>query len=178
MPGRSAVIVPIGIPPALAALRDAGDPMAARGVPAHVTVLFPFLPAGALTEAIRATLARLVAGHPCFVARFEHVERRDDIVWLVPADQRPFLGLTAAVTAEWPGFPPYGGIHDDLVAHLTLIETANAGRREALRSAAAAVGPFEVAVGELTVIAEDGSGAWRTRWHLPLGPEGVTAGTS
>ena len=171
------MIVPVGIPPALAALRDAGDPMAARGVPAHVTVLFPFLPAGALTAAVRATLAGLAAASPRFIARFDHVERREHLVWLVPADQRPFLSLTAAVAATWPDFPPYGGMHDDLIAHLTLIETSDDGEREAARSAAEAVGGFDVAVDELTVIAEDGSGAWRTRWRVPLGPEGVTAGT-
>jgi hypothetical protein len=170
MPDRSAVIVPIAIPPRLAMLRDAGDPMAARGVPAHVTVLFPFLPAGALTAAVRTTLARLAATHPPFIARFDEVDLRDDMVWLVPSHQQPFRRLTEAVVATWPDFPPYGGTHDELIAHLTLIGTADAGGREAVRSAARDVGRFDVVVGELTVIAEDGAGTWRTQWHLPLGP--------
>jgi hypothetical protein len=47
--------------------------MAAHGVPAHVTVLFPFLAVDALTPTVRSTIARLAAKSPPFVARFSRV---------------------------------------------------------------------------------------------------------
>ena len=44
MSGRSGVIVRIRLPPELEELRQRHDPMAPFGVPAHVTLLYPFLP--------------------------------------------------------------------------------------------------------------------------------------
>jgi len=169
MSGRTAVIVPIALPPRLAFIRDAGDRMAARGVPAHVTVLFPFLPVDALTPEVLSALAGLAGTAPPFVARFGPVERREDMVWLVPSGQRPFLALTDAVFARWPDHPPYGGAHDELIAHLTLVESPDRGVRDAAWAAATETGPFEAEVRELTVITENASGRWRTRWRLPMG---------
>ena len=169
MPGRSAVVVPIVLPTRLASIRDAADRMAARGVPAHVTVLFPFLAVDALTPTVRSSLTRLAANNPSFVARFSRVERREAMVWLVPAGQRPFLDVTFAVAALWPDHPPYEGVHDTLIAHLTLVETTDRQARDAAWAAAMEIGPFEVPVRELTVITESASGHWRTRWRLPMG---------
>ena len=175
MPGRSAAIVPIVLPVRLASLRDAGDRMAARGVPAHVTVLFPFLSVGGLTPTVRSSLARLAANSPPFVARFSRVERREEMVWLMPTSQRPFLGLTESVAARWPDHPPYGGIHDTLIPHLTLVETTDGQARDAAWAAAVEIGPFDVAVREITVITECASGGWRTRWRLPMGNRATRA---
>jgi hypothetical protein len=44
--GDTAIIVPITLPEELARLRRAHDSMAARGVPAHVTILFPCIATG------------------------------------------------------------------------------------------------------------------------------------
>lgn len=173
MAGRSALVVPIALPANLAAIRDASDPMAARGVPAHVTILFPFLPVASLGSAGRAALLGIALGQEAFVARFQEVEHRPGMVWLVPADQSPFLGLTAAVVERWPDQPPYGGVHEVLVAHLTLVETDDRGVRERATSVARELGPFEVAVRELLLITESMAGSWQTMWRLPLeaGPQ-------
>ena len=48
MSGRSGVIVRIRLPPELEELRQHHDPMAPFGVPAHVTLLYPFLPSAEL----------------------------------------------------------------------------------------------------------------------------------
>ena len=140
-----------------------------------MTILFPFLHVGELAERVRSTLAGMAAEAPPFTARFAHVERHDGTVWLLPADQRPFLDLTEAVAAAWPEHPPYGGIHDELLAHLTLAESADARALDAAHEAAAAAGPFEAWVDALTVIVEDERDRWHPRWHLPLGnePQGV-----
>ena len=91
------------------------------------------------------------------------------MVWLVPEEQRIFLRLTAAVAAGWPDYPPYGGVHDKLIAHVTLVESADDAVRVAVRAIAARVGPFAAPAREMRVITEDEAGMWRTRWRLPLG---------
>jgi 2'-5' RNA ligase len=62
------------------AIRDQADRMAARGVPPHVTILFPFAPADTLTSDVHVALADLAARRAPFVARFDHVDRRDQTV--------------------------------------------------------------------------------------------------
>ncbi len=167
-PGQSAVIVPIDLPAQLAAVRALEDPMARLGVPAHVTILFPFLPTEALTPAVRSVLAGVAAEASPFTALFERVERREQMVWLVPTDQEPFLRLTERVSSLWPEHPPYGGAHDELVAHLTLVDAPTARLQDAVHAEAVKAGPFEVRVDELAVVAETPQGTWRTRWRLPL----------
>jgi 2'-5' RNA ligase len=169
MPGRSAVIVPIVLPPGLLAIRTRADRMAARGVPPHVTVLFPFLPADALTPEVRLALRNLAAAREPFAARFDRVECLDQMVWLLPADQLPFLRLTAQVTARWPDYPPYEGVHDELIAHLTLVETSDVESLSEGCAAASRSPGFDVAVDELRVITEDAAGRWHDRWRLALG---------
>ncbi len=176
MAGRSAIIVPILLPPALGAVRDALDPMAMRGVPAHVTILYPFLGAEDLGATDRASLAAIAQAHGASVARFDRVERRDGFVWVLPADQGPFLALTASVVERWPDHPPYGGAHEVLIAHLTLVETDDGSILDRVSSLARAHGPFDAAVTELLVIAESTQGTWPMRWRFPLVPGLTTKG--
>ena len=150
------------------ATRDASDQMAVRGVPAHVTILFPFVPAASLGREERAALIDISARRSAFVVRFDAVEQRDAMVWLVPSDQAPFLELTAAVGRRWPEHRPYGGIHDVLIAHLTLVENDDRTVREEAVSLAREIGPFEAVAGELRVITESNAGTWRTKWRLPF----------
>jgi 2'-5' RNA ligase len=168
MPGRSALIVPIDLPSRLLAVRNAYDRMAARGVPPHVTVLFPFLPTAELTGEVHPSLAALAEARAPFVVRFDRVERWPDMVWLLPTESQPFLGLTVEVFTRWPGYPPYEGIHDELIAHLTLVETANAAALDATEAAATGQVPFEVVARELRLIVEDADGEWHSHLRLSL----------
>jgi 2'-5' RNA ligase len=152
--------------------------MAALGVPAHVTILFPFLAAERVDGESRLALATIAAGRARFSARFQAVKRAASSVWLVPTPQAAFLDLTAAVAARWPDHPPYGGIHgDDLVAHLTLVENDDPATLETVVARASAAGPFDVEVTELTLITEGHDGRWHERWRVPLGAH-LAEGTS
>lgn len=61
------------------------DPAATWGVPAHVTVLYPFVTPDALDESVLARIQQIAAGTP----RFDEIE----------ADVAPSLPLAAAVDA-------------------------------------------------------------------------------
>ena len=68
--------------PAVGAIRLARDSSAARGVPAHITILFPFLPPDQVDE---AALRDLFARFPAFDFTLDRVERFEDgLVWLHP----------------------------------------------------------------------------------------------
>ena len=86
--------------PLVARLRARYDGSAAWGMPAHVTVLFPWLPAAA--PQARADLRHVAAGIPAFDAELSDVGRFPQTVWLKPTPTASFLALTEAVWARWP----------------------------------------------------------------------------
>lgn len=170
---RSAVIVPVpAAEPVVASYRRELDRAASWGVPAHVTVVFPFAPGDELSPALVDRLATVVAR----VAAFDLVLDRcswfgEDVLWLAPLDDGPFRALTAAVVEEFPAWPPYGGAHDDVVPHLTVGER-RCGSPERLRAAEADVAtrlPVTTSVDHALLISgTEQPGSWRTVARLPL----------
>lgn len=155
---RTALIVEV--PEAEAAVREIRlphDPSAARGVPAHITVLLPFADGSEVEE---ERLAELFDTYSRFEFALDRVERWDDgIVWLHPEPSRPFEELTAAVWRRWPEYPPYEGNIDVVIPHLTISETAIAVDVEL---------PIRARATEVTLIEESTDGSWRTRRAFPL----------
>jgi 2'-5' RNA ligase len=165
---ESAVIVRVSIPPALERIRRRWDLAASAGVPAHVTILYPFLPPVELRPAIRAELATIAASVEPFDVRFAAVGRFPMVVYLAPEPVAPFVALTATLTARFPGYPPYGGAFNEVIHHLTVVES----QTEALDGIVGDVEPllpFERHVGALEVIVECADGRWRPRWRIALG---------
>jgi len=168
MTSRSAVIVRFRLPAELEQIRVRHDPVAAAGVPAHVTILFPFLASEALRPSVRRSLAGIAAGVAPFDVRFARVERFPDVVWLAPEPDEPFRELTQRTVAAFPDHPPYEGLHDEIVPHLTV----GAGRGpelDRLERLLESCPPVVDRVHALEVIVEDGVGRWRSRWRIPLG---------
>ena len=164
----SGVAVPISIPRALAAIRDRWDLAAASGAQPHVTVLYPFLPEDALVPDVRAAFEAVAATVAPFDVAFREVRRFDTVVWLDPLPADPFLALTAAMVDRWPGHRPYGGVHDEVIPHLTVTESADAPFAE-VESSARAIVPFTARAERLELWLQDDAGRWRPHWRVPLG---------
>src|SRR6476469_1524984 len=113
--------------------REQGDPSAAQGVPAHVTLLYPFLPSEAVDDGVVAELEwffRGIDAFPCeftSVGRFEHV----GVVFLQPSSDA-LTELTRALARRWPECPPYSGEVEveDVVPHLTIVQTDDRALRQ------------------------------------------------
>jgi hypothetical protein len=156
---RTALIVPVPeAEPQVGELRLAHDSSAGRGVPAHVTILFPFLDTADLEE---AAVADLISRFPAFDFELDRVERfPDGTTWLHPTPSLPFVDLTAAVWQRWPERPPYEGGFDEVIPHLTISETPIDVQLEL---------PIVARAREVMLIEEDEpSGRWTARLHLPL----------
>jgi hypothetical protein len=97
------------------------DENAARGVPAHVTVLFPFVPPRALDGATLRQVGAVVRRGPAFDYVFDRTAWfGDDVLYLAPEDPAPFRALTDRVHAAFPDHPPFRGQFADVVPHLTV----------------------------------------------------------
>jgi 2'-5' RNA ligase len=163
----SAIVVRVALPPSLERIRREFDRSAALGVPAHITILYPWLPAAELSTAARDQLRSIVRETPVFGVRFARVRRWPEVAYLEPEPAEPFATLTARVAARYPGFPPYAGAIADVVPHLTLVENAEGPLDEVAIRAARHL-PFERVVRSLEVLIEGTDGRWRARWRLPL----------
>jgi 2'-5' RNA ligase len=176
-PTQTAVIIPVG--PAEAAVakhRIRLDLAASWGVPAHVTVLFPFLPPAEVDDDIVRRLTRVLAAAAPFECSFKTCEWfGEDVLWLAPDRDQEFRDLTDSVVSEFPDYPPYGGQFDDVVPHLTVGE-ARFGTIAELRAAAVDVSrqlPIPARIDHALLVAgTDQPSSWRTVARLPLGAAG------
>ena len=167
--GESAIIVPVAVPIAITRLRDRMDPSAAAGVPAHVTLLYPFMPVGQLNDDVRRTIERIVATEPSFTVRFSSVARWPNVVYLPPEPADPFRRLTGALAAAFPGYPPYEGAHDEVVPHMTVAQDVPDDYYAAAEHALPGLLPVRDVVREAWLIGHLPEQPWHTLWRLPLG---------
>ncbi|NEB02756.1 2'-5' RNA ligase family protein [Streptomyces sp. SID13726] len=158
--GQTALVVPVPeAEPAVRAWRDRFDPAARAGVPAHITVLFPFLPASRVDAGIHAALEEIFGGHPSFDIRFEGCGRFPGLLYLAPVPDTPFRWLTEAVVARWPEAPPYGGKYEPH-PHLTVAQVQDEVLLEEAESALRTELPFSARVSEVELVTYTG-----TEWH-------------
>jgi 2'-5' RNA ligase len=133
------------------------DSTAARGVPAHITLLFPFAEADDVDE---GALAALFANHAAFDFVLDRVERWDDgIVWLHPEPSQPFEELIEAICRRWPDYPPYGGSIETVIPHLTLSERPIEVDLDL---------PIRARARGVSLIEEDADRTWSPRHVFPL----------
>jgi hypothetical protein len=90
------------------------------GAPAHITLLYPWMPPVLIDEKVRAELASLFAGFPIFDFSLKLGWFGREVLLLVPEDPAPFIRLSRAIISRWPEFPYYGGEYDDIEPHVTL----------------------------------------------------------
>ena len=152
--------------------RLALDPSARRGVPAHLTVLFPFLPPASIDEEALTRLREVVRGVAGFTATLPRTGWfGDDVLYLAPEDPAPFLALTAAVTRAFPDHPPYSGRYGDVVPHLTVGQGAPRPALLAAEDAVRSTLPVHLRVSDVALLV---GGSEEQSWHiahrLPLGP--------
>ena len=166
---EGAIIVPVELPVAVRRLRDRMDFAAAQGVPAHVTLLFPFMAPEQLDGDGLRTLARIVAREPAFSFSLERVGRWPDVVYLAPEPDAPFRRLIAALAEAFPDYPPYGGAHAEVVPHVTIVENPRPDYLSAAEHALPAMLPIREVAREVWLIGHSPAQLWRTHLQLPLG---------
>jgi 2'-5' RNA ligase len=152
-------------------LRAELDPSAALGVPAHVTLLYPFAAPIDVTEDLVAKVAATISGFGAFEYQLEDVRWfGDDVVWLAPDPVGRFVALTTTLLEAFPEFPRYGGAFgDDVVPHVTIGQRAPLERlQDAARSVASSL-PVRARAREVALLSGDGTvGSWHVLQTVPL----------
>jgi hypothetical protein len=173
MAAQSAVLVPVPeAEPAVSRHRARLDRAAAWGVPAHVTILYPFVAPPAITAATIAALAGAVASVRAFDCQFPATAWfGQDVPWLAPRPAGRFRALTRVVSAAFPGYLPYGGAYPNAVPHLTVGDRP-AGVAADLRAAETELLrdlPVTARISRVWLMTgATAPGSWRTVAELPL----------
>lgn len=180
-PTETAVIVPISAAePAVGAHRHDLDPAERWGVPAHVTILYPFVNPSEINDEVTRAVAAAVTSVEAFDCRFAHTRWfGEEVLWLAPDPDAPFRRLTAAVWQAFPQHPPYGGVHDDVVPHLSVADSQGGADLAAMRVAETTVRanlPIAAHVDTVLLIAGTTQpSSWRVLQELPLSSGSSTA---
>ncbi len=156
--------------PLVGALRLEGDASAAQGVPAHVTLLYPFVddPDDGIVEELRF----FFAGVDAFPLTFTEVGRWPEVVYLAMDEASDVHGLISALVRRWPGYPPYGGLFElaEVVPHLTVVDTPDP-ELHARAAAQVALGlPVRGAAREASLWVH-GADGWTQLAAFPLAPQ-------
>jgi hypothetical protein len=135
------------------------DPAATKGIGAHITLLYPFVPPDQLDDTVAGPVEDVVSQHRRFPFMLAQVRWfGDDVMWFDPEPVEPVLELTNALADAFPQHPRYAGrIVGDIIPHLTV---ANQAEHEQMHTAAAYVDgrlPVHCMAGAVTLLV--GSGA-------------------
>jgi hypothetical protein len=165
-PGTTALVILLpAAEPVLAAARRTAPELVRPGLPAHVTALYPFLPAHELTDEVLDAVRDLAATVRPVDVRLAELVVAPGFSAVVTPSLQP---IADAVCARWPEVPPYGGRFGPTPdAHLTVaMGGAEADHRRVAEEVRPLL-PVNARAEELHLVALDGEG-WKTRLTAPF----------
>jgi 2'-5' RNA ligase len=165
----SAVIVRTSLPAALERLRRASVENSGLGVPAHLTLLYPFVAPAQLDRGIRSRVAGVAARHAAWDYELAGRARFPDSVYVRVAPEAPFTALQRDLQAAFPEHPIYEGRVAAYVPHVTIAEGPAIGSSDVLEHRGWSALPARRRVASIEVIAPGDDGRWGTVWRVPLG---------
>lgn len=136
-------------------------------MPAHITVVFPFLPADRLTDEVLTELRGLCGEVGDLAVTFTRTSRLPGLLWLDPEPTESLKQLTVAIVRRWPEAPRYGGaVDDEVVPHLT-VAYADGDALDAVETDIKSKLPLPVTLTEARLYVFE-RGRWLPRVTLPF----------
>jgi 2'-5' RNA ligase len=166
---QSAILIPVPAAEEIVGRwRDLYDPVAPAGVPAHITLIVPWLPPAEIGATDIDELQEQLSATPAFDFKLTDVAwfgRR--VLWVAPEPADVFRALTNKL-ADHFGTPPWEDEFDEVVPHLTVAHASGDGVE--LRHAAKDVRrrlPVACRATDVWVMVGDGR-RWTVEAKLPL----------
>lgn len=166
---RATLIVPAPeAEPLVGHWRQQYDPPAPVGIPAHITLLFPFRPAAWLGQAGVDELAAFFRALPvteCTLPRVGHFTR---LVYLAPEPAELFVALTKQLSEKY-GLLPYGRSGGGTTPHLTVARNDDPAILEHVTETLNAGLPLAFTLREAWLMERDLAGYWHVGERFPFG---------
>lgn len=164
------MIIRANLPAGLERVRRRGVGDALAGLPAHLTMLYPFVEPGRLRADVRQILAAVAARTPPFEYRLTGAATWPDAIYAAVDPVARFIALQGMLAEAFPAFPIYGTDPGfEFVPHVTIAEGPSTGNAALLDDPAWQSLPRTGRVASIEVIARPPYAPWRTIWRLPLG---------
>ena len=144
-------------------LREEFDRVSLLGMPAHITVLYPFLEQSNIDESQLELMQSVFDGFGNFGFQLNEVGEFQETVYLSPSPKERFTDLTKAIERMFPEYPPFGGIHDSIIPHLSVLNgsTEHISKvRKELEIRLKMTGPIESICNEV-ILLEFANHKWR-----------------
>ena len=167
MPESALVIEVPEAEPLVSEWRAQYDWSAQRGVPAHITILYPFAPTDKVDDRLLAALRELFGARTAFSFDLDRVARFPEVAWLAPEPEEPFKAHIAAVVARFPEYPPYEGQHDVVIPHLTVAE-GGVELQDRVDAAVSPHLPIHALARDVAFLFENDEGLWHEAHRFPL----------
>jgi 2'-5' RNA ligase len=136
-----------------------------RGMPPHVTLVFPFADSAEADDLLEP-LGRVFADFAPFELVLRQTARFPGLLFLRPEPAEIFVAITEALVRAFPDFPPYRGEFAEIVPHVTVAQ----GDDEVLAATERQLEqqlPVRSRV-ERAWLVEDTAGGWRRHTAFPL----------
>ena len=160
MGNESTIIVPVPeAEPLFDALRQRYDGVATLGVPAHITLLYPFLPPHAVLTQLER-LQRFFDSLSSFEFSLTEIRRFPTTLYLHPDEADRFRRITDQLSAKWPACKPYKGAFADVIPHLTVADKVDAATMDSVEPSIRDHLPIKCAATEAWLMCSDDQDRW------------------
>ena len=153
--------------PVIGPLRMLHDTFAARGVPAHITLLAPFIPPPHVLDATDE-LTRFFADVESFDFMLTSVRRFPRSAYLHPHPSDVFVDLIERLLRQWPAYPPFGGAFDTIIPHLTVAQPADRAVLDSVERVLTPKLPIHCRATAASLLCSDESGWWVRICEFPF----------
>ena len=143
------------------------DSVALLGVPAHITLLFPFLMPASIARDVLDELGSIFDEVSPFSFSLTALGAFPNAIYLQPVPAEPFISLTKKIFLAFPEAPPYEGKFAEIIPHLTIaqlnVELDGLAIEKEIAKGISAKLPFEAVAEEAWLMEEDEEGKWSIR---------------
>jgi hypothetical protein len=155
------------VEPIVAPLRWQYDKSARLGVPAHVTLLYPFSLLH-VAEGKLEDLAELFRSIPAFTFSYVEVRCIPRTAYLYP-DQPERFTIIIHKLETWSGCRLYCGAFPDVIPHLTVADEVDTQTLHLVQTSISSQLPVKCVAQEVRLLCSDDAGLWSVRKCFRLG---------
>jgi 2'-5' RNA ligase len=145
----------------------------AQGMPPHVTLLYPFMDTSEYTARVEGRVGDVLRGAgvmpiPFSLSHAAYFRGDPNTLYLAPEPAAPFQAVTNELAREFPAYPPYRGVHAEVIPHLAVAQSNDAGSLTRIEEEVSVKLPIEAVAGEVQLM-EHAPDGWRVRRTFVLG---------
>ena len=159
------------------AWRREHTPDGADGMPAHITLIYPFADTAHYAAGTGREIEEALRGYGPLqfaLTKTAYFRGNQNVLYLVPEPADPLADMTRALAHRFPQYPPYRGAHETVVPHLTVASDEDLAVLASIEEAVAQALPIHATVAEAQLMEHAPAPyGWRLKRPFRLGATGA-----